>query len=381
VNHAAFFVSHRLPLALAARESGFDVSLITGLAGSESMEPEAERTLRALGIAHTRVQFTASGMNPIAETRGLAQLVAHMRHLKPDLVHCASPKGILYGAIAGRLAHAHGIVLAISGMGFAFSKGSQTSFVRVVASAIYRALARLAYAHPNKIVIVQNNDDRTQVIGSGLARDDEVVRIPGSGVDLRRLTQASFESKTDMVLFPARMLVEKGVFEFVEAARHLRKTVPNWKFVMAGAADYKNPGSVTAEQLRHFEEEGLIEWRGHVAEMDDLYAKASIVCLPSYYREGMPKSLLEAAAAGCAVVTADTTGCREAIVPGVTGELVPPRDVTSLAIALRELMTNRDKRERYGKAGRQLAIDQFGIAAVVDRTLGIYRRLMNGSAK
>jgi glycosyltransferase involved in cell wall biosynthesis len=376
LNHAAFFVSHRLPLALAAREHGYDATLVTGHAGSESMEPAAVEILKAQGITHTRVAFTASGMNPFVEAIGLLQLIKHLRKVRPSLVHCASPKGILYGAIAARLARVRGLVLAISGMGFAFTQASERSLLRSAASWVYRALARFAYGHPNKVVIVQNIDDQSLVVKAGLAQDSEVVRIPGSGVDLQRLSRTSIASKSEIVLFPARMLLDKGVLEFIEAARIVRRTAPTWRFVMAGAADYENPRSVSADCLRQFQAEGLIEWLGHVWDMGPLYEEASIVCLPSYYREGMPKALLEAAAAGCAVVTADTTGCREAIVAGVTGDLVPPRDVDALAEVLRGLVADRARRESYGAEGRRLAKERFGIDAVIARVLEIYKDLL-----
>lgn len=376
LNHAAFFVSHRLPLALAARDIGYDVCLITGQAGSESMESTAVEKLRESGIPHTRVAFTPSGMNPFAEAKGLLQLILEMRRLRPSLVHCASPKGILYGGVAARLARARGLVLAISGMGFAFTLGQERGVTRTLASSIYRVLARIAYGHPNKVVIVQNKDDQALVVSSKLAVENEVVRIPGSGVDLRTLASASIADKSEIVLFPARMLLDKGVLEFVDAARTVRAAFPTWRFVMAGASDYENPRSLTADRLRQFQSDGLVEWLGHVDDMAPLYERASIVCLPSYYREGMPKALLEAAAAGCAVVTADTIGCREAIVAGVTGDLVPPRNTTALADALLRLIQDRARRESYGIEGRKLAEAQFGIEAVVSRVLGIYQKLL-----
>jgi glycosyltransferase involved in cell wall biosynthesis len=172
------------------------------------------------------------------------------------------------------------------------------------------------------------------------------------------------------------MLLDKGVLEFVEAARVLKASAPEWKFVLAGTADYYNPSSIASTQIQAWQSEGIVEWLGHVDDITPLFHQASIVCLPSY-REGMPKALLEAAAAGCAVVTTDTTGCREAIIPGVTGNLVPVRDSVALATSLLTLMRDRAQRERYGYAGRKLAIERYGIEAVVEKTLEIYQSLLN----
>lgn len=375
VNHAAFFVSHRLPIALEARARGHSVVVFTGQAGSASMEPAAERALAAAGITHSRVAFTSSGMNPIVELEGLLQLGRLMRAMKPDLVHCASPKGILYGAMAARLAGVRSLVLAVSGMGFAFTATERRDFVRSAIARLYRSIVRISYGHRNKRVIVQNGDDWQLMLESRLARQEELVLLPGSGVELERSGRATIEAKEPIVLFPARMVFEKGVIEFVEAARALKSRAPGWRFLMAGAADYRNPSSVPAEMLERFHAEGSIEWLGHVEDMTALYEKASIVCLPSYYREGVPKALLEAAAASCAVVTADSTGCREAIIPGETGDLVPPRSSHALAETLFSLISDRARRESYGRVGRKLATERFGIDAIVGRILAIYEEL------
>jgi glycosyltransferase involved in cell wall biosynthesis len=381
INHAAFFVSHRLPLALGAMARGHEVILATGRAGSESMEAGAKEALKSHGIRHVRVSFTAGGMNPFVELFGLLELVQLMRRERPDVVHCASPKGILYGAIAARITGRPALVIAVSGMGFAFTSEPGRSLIRSWSGSIYRLFARFAYGHRNKKVIVQNSADHRQIVDSGLASEAEVILIPGSGVDIQRLSRLTAIQKTEMVLFAARMVREKGVFEFVEAARVVRNSMPTWRFVMVGAADYQNPSSVPATTLEQFQSQGIIEWPGLVDDMDPLFAAASIVCLPSYYREGVPKFLLEAAAAGCAVVTTDLPGCREAIIDGVTGDLVPPRDPQALAECLTALIRDRARREQYGIEGRRLAAERFDIRAVVERTNEIYDELVARSGK
>jgi glycosyltransferase involved in cell wall biosynthesis len=183
------------------------------------------------------------------------------------------------------------------------------------------------------------------------------------------------QSLNHLVILPARLLRDKGVEEFVEAARILKAQGCQWRFALVGVADYANPTSISKEQIKAWEDEDLIEWWGHREDMIDVYAQADIVCLPSY-REGMPKCLLEAAASGCAVITSDVTGCKEAIIPGITGDLVPVRDAEILADVLGKLMADSDRRQRYGKAGRELAVQRFGIDAVVDATMAIYKRIL-----
>jgi glycosyltransferase involved in cell wall biosynthesis len=375
VNNAAFFVSHRLAIAQEAQRSGFEIELLTGQPGSDTLESAAERVLSSTGIYHHRVAFTSAGVNPIAESWGFIQLVWRLFRRSPDLVHCASPKAVLYGGVAARLAGVHGVVFSVSGLGYAFTATGRTSFLRSFVATIYGGLARLAYGHRNKRVIVQNLDDERTVVRAGLAKTAEVRLIPGSGVALSDLIDAVIENKRPIVLFPARMLADKGVVEFVDAARLLRGRAGTWRFILAGAADYRNPTSVSRQQIDAWQAEGVVEWLGHVEDMRPWYEQASIVCLPSY-REGLPKALLEAAAAGCAIITTDAIGCREAIVPGRTGDLVPIRDSGALADALLSLIADRVRRERYGHAGRQLAIERFGIGAVVERTLEVYRELL-----
>jgi glycosyltransferase involved in cell wall biosynthesis len=371
VNHVAFFVSHRLPLAIGARHSGFQVRVLTGQAGSQEMEQIAKVQLQAAGLEHQRAIFSSAGINPFVELLGVLQLVWFMLRYKPDVVHCASPKGVLYGGIAARLSKVPGLVLAISGMGYAYTQGAEQGVVRIFVRWVYGALAGFAFHHPNVRVIVQNQDDYRSVIEHGLADARRVTLIPGSGVDLSLFEGCDPVDKARIVLLPARMIKDKGVEEFVEAVREIKAAAPNWRFVLAGTAEYDNPSAIGLAQLQAWQTEGCIEWLGHVADMTPLYREAAIVCLPSY-REGMPKALLEGAAAACAVVTTNVTGCREVVEPGVTGDLVQARDSGSLAKTLLALIQDDKRRMSYGAKGQQRAKANFSIASVISQTLNIY---------
>ncbi len=375
VNHAAFFVSHRLPIALAARDQGFSIDLITGQAGSPSMEVLATAKLKEVRLSHERVSFSSGGLNLITELIGLIQLIKKVNKMQPDIIHCISPKGIIYGGLAARFTKAKNLILAISGMGFAFTQGNYLSKFRNLLSKIYNLIFSFILKHPNVRVIVQNDDDRRIVIKKGLD-SNKIVLIPGSGVELEKFVNSEIEAKAPIILFPARMLWDKGVEEFIEAAKQLKSLMPKWRFIMAGAADYQNPTSVPISLLEELNIKKIVEWVGHVDDMTPYFSEASIVCLPSY-REGMPKCLMEAAAAGCAVVTTDTVGCREAVLPDISGFLVPVRDSEALKNMLYLLMNNRNLREGFGRSGRELAIDRFGLDAVIKSTLSIYRNLSN----
>ena len=339
----------------------------TGQAGSRILEAPALEELRRQRIEHRQFASTSSGINPAIESLSLLQLVQVMRRVSPTVVHCASPKGILLGGTAARLTQAPGVVLAVSGQGYMYSSDQGSR----VGRALYRQLLRGAYGHRNKKVIVQNHDDRLFVINSGLARPDEVALIPGSGVALEAYVSLPIEPRDKLVVLPARMLVDKGVIEFVTAARQLRGEGLDWTFALVGTADYKNPSAIAETRLQEWVREGVVEWWGHRSDMPAVYGRARIVCLPSY-REGMPKALLEAAAAGCAVVTTDAVGCREAVEQGITGDLVPVRDAISLASALRRLIGDAERTRGYGEAGRKMAIARFGVDTVVRECLSIY---------
>jgi glycosyltransferase involved in cell wall biosynthesis len=375
VNHAAFFVSHRLPIAKALIAQGVSVRLLTGQGASPVMEAAAVRELAAAGVPLTRVRFRSASVNPLGELVGVLQLLYFLVRWRPALVHCVSPKGILYGGLAGRLARVPAMVLAVSGMGYGFTAGARSNLFRSFVGMTHYALAKFAYRHCRKRVITQNNDDRAYVIDQRLATRDETILIQGSGVHLDALVGAPIETRDPIVLLPARMLRDKGVAEFVQAATVLKRSYPAWRFVLAGAADYENPSSISSSQLDEWQREGHVEWLGYIPDMSSWYRQVSIVCLPSY-REGMPKALLEAAAAGCAVVTTNVTGCRDAVVAEHTGLLVPARDAAALANALKTLVEDQERRELLGRHGRERAIKQFGIDVVIAATLQLYRELL-----
>jgi glycosyltransferase involved in cell wall biosynthesis len=377
VNNASFFESHRMSVAECARHLGYAVGLCTGHEASPTLAEHALPRLAAAGFAPKRVSFRSARINPLLELIGFIQLVLYVRRFKPTLMHCASPKGVLYGGLAARLAGVPALVLAVSGMGYAYT-GGPASPSRRWARAAYERLSQWAYAHPNKRVIVQNEDDAAAVTARGLAWSSEVRLIAGSGVVLDDFIHLPLHGREPLIVLPARMLRDKGVVEFVQAAKLLRSKAPQWRFVLAGTADYDNPSAVPRSMIEQWQVEGDINWMGHISDpkaMVALYARAAIVCLPSY-REGMPRVLLEAAAAGCAVVTTDAIGCRDAIENGVTGDLVAVGDASALASALLALIQDPDRRVRYGQAGRARAQELFGIAAVHANTMSIYRELL-----
>ncbi len=365
VNNPAFFMSHRLPVAQAAQRAGYDVHVAT-------MDGPAVADIVALGMTHHVIPMTRSGKHPLQELGTLLALLRLFRRLRPRVVHLVTIKPVLYGGIAARLARVPGMVAAISGLGFVFLSNSLK--MRLVRSVVAR-LYRLALGHPNSRVIFQNASDRDLLKSLGAVRDEQVVLIRGAGVDLD-LCQALPEPAAPPVVatMVARLLRDKGVWEFVEAARLLRPRGVPVTMRLVGGVDAGNPTSATPAEVEAWQREGCVEALGERSDVPQLYAASHIAVLPSY-REGLPKSLIEAAACGRAVVTTDVPGCRDAIDPDKTGLLVPVRDPQALADAIARLAGDATLRQAMGTAGRALAEREFNIERVARIHVELYDTL------
>ncbi|CAB3678166.1 glycosyl transferase family 1 [Achromobacter piechaudii] len=371
VNNPAFFMSHRVPVALAAQQAGYDVHVAT-------MDGPAVAEIQALGMTHHAIPMTRSGKHPLQELNTLRALVRLFRRVRPDVVHLVTIKPVLYGGIAARLARVPGMVAAISGLGFVFLSNSlKMRLVRAVVARLYR----VALGHPNSRVIFQNANDRDLLKSLGAVRDEQVVMIRGAGVDLDAY-RATPEppSPPVVVTMVARLLRDKGVREFVEAASILRKRGLPVTMQLVGGVDAGNPTSATQQEVDAWQRDGAVEALGERSDIASLYAACHIAVLPSY-REGLPKSLIEAAASGRAVVTTDVPGCRDAIEPGKTGLLVPVRDAPALADAIARLVEDAALRQSMGEAGRKLAESEFDIRRVARVHVELYEALEQRAAQ
>jgi glycosyltransferase involved in cell wall biosynthesis len=313
-----------------------------------------------------------SSAGPINLIKLFVTLLYLFWKLRPDVLHLVTIKPVLVGGAAARLSPVRGVVFAVSGLGHVFIASSLSGKLR---QNIVKAWYRFVLGCRNMRIIFQNPDDRDTLMAATGLLNSKVEMIRGSGVDLTQYTVAAEATGVPMVLFPARLLADKGVFEFVSAARLLRAKGLAARFVLAGLVDTANPTSVSQGDLDAWLAEGVVEHWGYRSDMPQVLASTSIVVLPSY-REGMPKALLEAAACGRVVVTTDVPGCRDAIEPGVTGVLVPVREVESLANTIELLLTHPEQRKTMGIAGRRLAEQEFDVHAVVDKHLAIYQRLL-----
>jgi glycosyltransferase involved in cell wall biosynthesis len=364
-NNPVYFLSHRARLASELVMFGYDVHVAT-LPGA------AAQDIVAAGFIHHPVSFSRRGVNPVIELIVLWRVLMLYRQVKPDLVYQVTIKPVLYGTMAARWMRTPAVISVISGLGFmATGKGRLVPLLRHFAFLLYRIMLR----HNHERIIFQNQGDLALFVGRGLVKPNEALVIPGTGVDTDYYTPTEEKSGEPVVILPARMLRDKGIYEFVHAATSLRNDGVQAKFQLAGAPDPGNPGTISEMQLEQWNREGNIEWLGRVTDMRNLYSKCHIVCLPSY-REGMPRVLLEAAASGRPIVTTDVPGCRDAVLNGKTGLLVSPGDNKRLALALRRLIDDKDLRRQMGREGRFLVESRFSARKVIADTMGVVSALM-----
>ena len=361
-----YFCSHRLPLARAARDAGFDVVVVT------RVDADGER-IRGEGFRLIPLEFHRGRLRPFHDLGLLLRLCRIFRRERPALVHNVAMKPVLLGTMAARAAGAEGVVNALAGLGYVFtSRSGRALLLRPLVKAAFRFLFRSA----NVRVIVQNPVDRDVLEGVGVPAEN-VASIAGSGVDPDRFRPVPEPAGPVVVAMVARMLWDKGTGDLVEAARRLKANRADLRIRLVGPPDPDNPSSIDESALRAWTEEGVVEWNGPVADVPSVWAGTHIAVLPSY-REGLPLSLLEAAACGRAIVATDVPGCREVVEDEKTGLLVPPRDPAALARAIDRLAGDPELRARLGRAARARVLERFTTDRVIHATLGLYRDLGAG---
>lgn len=359
-----YFVSHRLSLARAALSAGYRVSVATRVRAHEAQ-------IRAAGVDLINMDFRRGGMNPLHDLRVLIALVTLYRRIKPDLVHHVALKPVLLGSFAARWFRKTAIVNTLGGLGYVFASPSRKASVL---RPLVTACLKIALGGQRSRLVVQNEDDRELLTGRKLVDDSAVRLVPGVGVDLRRYPLTVEPPPPLLVVLPARILRDKGVFEFVAAARSLRKAGLEARFALVGAPDPENPASISDTEIDAWVREGIVEVWGWRDDMPEVLRRAHLVCLPSY-REGLPKVLLEAAAVGRAVVATAVPGCRDVVRHDVTGLLVPARDASALATAIRELLTDDDRRKRLAANARLRAEGEFAEERMISRMLAVFAEL------
>jgi glycosyltransferase involved in cell wall biosynthesis len=369
VNELYFFWSHRKALALAAQAAGYEIHVAAPATHAWAPADFNVQALVDLGFAVHAIPLNRRGRNPLEELRTVLALWSLCRRLRPHVVHLLTIKPVLYGGLVARASGVPVVIAAVTGLGHAFvERGARASVMRRLLALLYRT----ALHQPRAQVIVQNEEDGERVRAMAGLRHEAVHLVRGSGVDLAEFPVGPEPEGAPLVVLPSRLIWEKGIAEFVAAGERLRATGARFALVGGTVAGY--PRAVPEADLRRWHAAGEVEWWGRRGDMPAVLAAAAIVCLPSRYGEGVPRVLIEAAAAGRPTVATDIPGCRDIVRDGVNGILVPPGDVPALTSALERLIDDPELRRRMGAAGRRMVEERFSLDLVIAQTLAIYTK-------
>jgi glycosyltransferase involved in cell wall biosynthesis len=362
-NTAWYLCNFRLSLMQAMLERGWEVC------AAAPLDPYASK-LTAQGIRFLETPLRRSSMNPFHELAYLLRLWRSCRQAEPDIVHLFTIKPVIYGSLAARLAGVPGMVNSVPGLGYIFL---QNNIIKKLVIFLYK----LALQPPAKIIF-QNQEDMDLFLKMGLALTNQAYLIRGSGVNCADFNPENLATTEDpeytTFLLLARMVWDKGIAEFVEAGKKVRAENPATRFILLGGSDSGNPAAVPENWLREQHEQGYITWIGHVDDVRPYLAASSVVVLPSYYKEGLPRALLEAGAMGKPIITTDIPGCRDIVQDGVNGLIVPVKDEQSLTKAMLALSQNKAWRESMGQAGRQRVAEFFDDNIIIQQTIEVYRQ-------
>jgi glycosyltransferase involved in cell wall biosynthesis len=362
-----YFLSHRLPMARAAKAAGYEVHVATRFGkGREEIEKE--------GFATHPLSWQRGSISGWHSLRGVIELREVLNKVRPEIQHNIALKPVLLGSVAALGVPGIKLVNSLTGLGTLFIGNHGTS--GTTRNLVRRALKALL-GRKGTVTVVQNPDDRRFVLELGVP-EGAVLTIPGSGVDIEHLKPMPEPPPPVVAAYAGRMLADKGVLTLIEAFSLATSRGTPLQLLLAGDTDKENPGSLAPEQLREFASAFGIRWLGHVADIRDVWEKAHFAVLASY-REGLPKSLLEAAACGRPMVATDTTGCREIAIDGKTALTVPVNDAPALAEAMTKMASDPEMRARFGKAARELVEEKFSSEAIGKATVALYESLAPAS--
>ena len=359
VSEDYYFFMHWMPLAVAAKEKGFDVSVVTRCR-------DHLRVIEEVGIKVHPFEMDRRGLNPFILVFEVIALARILYRERPDLLHLLALRPVIIGGLAACLAGIRRVLFSLTGMGYLFAGSGPVWARRIVEKT-------LSYLLDKGLTIVQNSDDLDQLISLGVPFTQIKLISGATGIDTVRFSPQVSGNESLVVMMASRLLWDKGVGEFVNAAQLLKHTKA--RFVLVGSIDSGNPASISNKDIDQWVAEGVIEWWGHSEDMPSVLAQAEIICLPSY-REGLPVVLLEAMACAKPCIATDVPGCREAVLHEVNGLLVPPQDGNALSLAIVRLLEDSSMRKRMGLSGRELVIEKFSQERVIGSTLALYRELM-----
>ena len=356
-----YFISHRLHLATTAIEKGFSVTLLTNVSKNRSL-------IEASGVKVIDWRINRSGLNVFLDIKAILRIFHVIRQCNPDIVHSVAIKPVVYSALVSMMSSVKIRIFALGGLGFSFS--SNKTLMKLVRPLLIVVL-RLLLKGPRTRLILQNQDDIELFLRKKIIIIDKVRLIRGAGVDTQKYCPNKLDNDPALVILPARMLWDKGISEFVTCAKQFKENGINTRFCLIGSPDKYNPESIPLQKLKEWSDEGIVEWWGQQDDMNKVYSQSAIVCFPSY-REGLPKSLLEAASCGLPIVAFDVPGCREIIKDGVNGFLVPFKDTDALYSAILKLLNDSNLRDSMGHSGRELVIKEFSKEIIASQTMKVW---------
>jgi glycosyltransferase involved in cell wall biosynthesis len=370
VNDLKFFLSHRLNIALTAKKSGYKVYIGYGASDRISM-----LSLKKINLEFFYVPIKRGGFNPWNEIKSLYYIWRLIKKIKPSVVHLITLKPCLYGGIINYFSKVKGVLFAFPGMGILFS--SNKWFYKIIRIFLYLFFWCI-FKKKDYLVLFQNTSDRDIFIKFRLCEKNKTRLVKGCGVDLTAFKKYKEPKGAVHVMFISRLLYDKGISFFVSAAKLIKaRCALPIKFWVVGSQDSGNPNSVSKTELDKWRQEGIVEIKGYINNMKNIYKKSHIVCLPSFYGEGLPNVIVEAAATGRPVVTTDHPGCRDAIIDGITGILVPIKNSEKLANAIEYLATKKKIRTLMGNKARIFAEKEFSLKKVSEKHVELYNQLLN----
>lgn len=361
-----YFWSHRLPIARAALRNGYEVVVATrvGACGQK---------IRDEGFRLIPLQLGRESYAPWNELHAIRELLSIYRREQPDIVHHVALKPILYGSIAALRRRDIRVINALAGLGYLVASSSVKA--RLLSRLVWGSF-RFLLGRANSRVLLQNEEDRQFAVTKLRVPKGKTTVIRGSGVDMELFHPVPEPLGVPVVLLSSRMLWNKGIAEFVDAAQRLRNQGLEARFVIAGDTDTSSPSGIPHRQLEAWQASGAVEWWGHRNDMIATLREANLICLPSHGGEGVPKALIEAAASGRAIVTTDVPGCRDIVRQGINGILVAPKDSVGLAHAIGELLKDPARRRDMALRSREIAVSEFSEETVIEQTLALYRDVL-----
>lgn len=366
VNTDSFLVSHRLPIADKMLKSGYEVHIATEFSKYKDM-------LIKKGFKVHNINFNRNSMNLLRSLFVLFQIIHLIFKLKPDILHLISLKPIIFGGLVTFIFPIKLLVFSITGLGSMFIENSFFYKIRLF---FFTFLYRIVFLNSNLKVILQNNDDLKYLASKAKLNKNKVVMIKGSGVNLNDYKPSKIPKKFPIILMASRLIKDKGVVEFIKAAKYLKKKKFKGEFYLVGDVDFNNPSAVSKNLISLNHKKKILRYFKYRIDISKFIKKSTIVVLPSY-REGFPKILMEAAACGRPIITTNVPGCKDAIINNKTGILVPPKNYKALGDAINKLSQDKKKIEKFASEARKYAIANFSIKDVISKHILIYKKLNN----